>query len=193
MLFRSPINKLPFLDWTSARVAYSGRYDWQAAALTKDSTNLGNVIRNANSLQVNTSFSMTTLYNKSKFLRNTLRPPRRQKGKTVKFEKGIEHLQKNEPVVLKHRLKTGDIKARLTTKEGKNVKLSYENIGKNKIRINPSETLDGGKLLVTGTENPNSGLGNSMLRFFVGILTGIKNVSVGYSEDKGSTDRKSVV
>ena len=87
-----PINKLPFLDWTSARVAYSGRYDWQAAALTKDSTNLGNVIRNANSLQVNTSFSMTTLYNKSKFLRNTLRPPRRQKGKTVKFEKGIEHL-----------------------------------------------------------------------------------------------------
>ncbi len=182
-----PINKLPFLDWTSARVAYSGRYDWQAAALTKDSTNLGNVIRNANSLQVNTSFSMTTLYNKSKFLRNTLRPPRRQKGKTVKFEKGIEHLQKNEPVVLKHRLKTGDIKARLTTKEGKNVKLSYENIGKNKIRINPSETLDGGKLLVTGTENPNSGPGNSMLRFFVGILTGIKNVSVGYSEDKGST------
>ena len=42
-----PVNKLPFLDWTSLQLGYSTRYDWQAAAVTADSTNLGNVIRNA--------------------------------------------------------------------------------------------------------------------------------------------------
>jgi len=182
-----PVNKLPFLDWTSAQVAYSGRYDWQAAALTKDSTNLGNVIRNANSLQLNTDFSLTTLYNKSKFLRNMTRPQRKQRGKTVKYEKGVEHLQKGKPVVIRHRLKTGDIKARLLTAEGKNVKLGYESVGKNKIRINPSQTLDGGKLVVTGTTTPHGGIAKSVSRFFWGILTSIKSVNVAYSEDKGTT------
>ena len=182
-----PINKLPFLDWTSMRLAYSGRYDWQAAPLTKDSTNLGNVIRNASSLQVNTSLSLTTLYNKSKFLREMTRPQRRQRGKTVRFEKGMEHLRENEAVLVRHRLKTEDIKARLTSTEGRNVKLDYENVGRNKIRINPSETLEKGKLSVTGTQNPNSGAGNAVARFFVGILTGIKSVNVGYSEEKGTT------
>lgn len=182
-----PINKLPFLDWTSVRAAYFTRYDWQAAALTKDSTNLGNVIRNANSLQVNSDFSLTTLYNKSKFLRNMTRPQRKQRGKTVKYESELEHLQKGKPLVIRHKLKTGDIKARLTTADGKNVKVGYESVGRNKIRINPSQTLDGGRLQVTGTETPHTGFGTSVTRFLVGILTGIKSVNVSYSEDKGTT------
>lgn len=182
-----PINKLPFLDWTSVQTAYSTRYDWQAAALTKDSVNLGNTIRNANSLQVNTDLSLTSLYNKSKYLRSVTRPPRKQRGKTVKFETEVEHLQKGQPAVIRHRLKTGDIKARLTSADGKSVKLGYESVGKNKIRINPSQSLDSGKLMVTGTETPHAGIGNSMLRFFMGIVTGVKSINIGYSEDKGTT------
>lgn len=182
-----PINKLPFLDWTSARVAYSGRYDWQAASVTKDSTNLGNVIRNANALQVNTDFSLSRLYNKSKFLREIIRPQRKQKGKSVRFEKEVEQLRKGQPIVVKHRLKTGDIKARLLTSEGKSVKLGYESVGKNKIRINPSQNVDAGKLSVTGTVNSNGGVVHSVSRFLWGIVTGIKNINIAYSEDKGTT------
>lgn len=182
-----PINKLPFLDWTAVRAAYFTRYDWQAAALTKDSTNLGNVIRNANSLQVNSDFSFTTLYNKSKFLRNMTRPQRKERGKTVKFESELEHLQKGKPVIVHHRLKTGDVRVRLTSADGKNVKVGYESVGKNKIRINPSQNLDGGKLLVTGTEASHTNVGTSITRFLLGIVTGIKSVNVAYSEDKGTT------
>ncbi|MEG2277866.1 MAG: cell surface protein SprA, partial [Odoribacter sp.] len=182
-----PINKLPFLDWTSLQTAYSTRYDWQAAALTDDSTNFGNVIRNANSLQLNGDLSLTTLYNKSTFLRNLSRPPRPQKGKVVKFETQIEQLVKGKPLIIKHRLKTGDIKATLTSVDGKSVKLGYESIGRNKIRINSSQTLEGSKLFVTGTETSNVGAGNATLRFFMGILMGIKNINIGYSEDKGTT------
>lgn len=182
-----PLNKLPFLDWTSVRTSYFTRYDWQAAALTKNSTNLGNVIRNSNSLQVNTDFSLTTLYNKSKFLRNITRPQRPQRGKTVKFESGLEHMQKGKPLIVRHRLKTGDIKAQLTAADGKNIKIGYESVGRNKIRINPSQSLDGGRLVVTGTETPHAGIGSVMTRFVMGILTGIKNVGIAYTEDKGTT------
>ena len=178
-----PVNKLPFLDWTSLQLGYSTRYDWQAA----DSTNLGNVIRNASALQMNGDLSLTSLYNKSKFLREMIRPPRKQRGKNVKFETGMDKVQKGKPVVVRHRLKTGDIQARLTAADGKNIKLGYESVGRNKIRINSSETLEGGKLLVTGTETPHAGVGNAVARFFVGILTGFKTLSVGYSEDKGTT------
>lgn len=182
-----PINKLPFLDWTSVQTAYSTRYDWQAAAITADSTNPGNVIRNANSLQVNGDLSLTSLYNKSKFLRNITRPPRAQRGKTVKFETGIEQLKKGRPVVVKHKLKTGDIKATLTSADGKSVKLGYESVGRNKVRINPAQSMEGGKLLVTGRETPHAGVGNTMVRFFMNILLGVKSINIGYSEDKGTT------
>ena len=182
-----PVNKLPFLDWTSLQLGYSTRYDWQAAAVTADSTTLGNVIRNASALQMNGDLSLTSLYNKSKFLREMIRPPRKQRGKNVKFETGMDKVQKGKPVVVRHRLKTGDIQARLTAADGKNIKLGYESVGRNKIRINSSETLEGGKLLVTGTETPHAGVGNAVARFFVGILTGFKTLSVGYSEDKGTT------
>ena len=182
-----PVNKLPFLDWTSLQLGYSTRYDWQAAAVTADSTNLGNVIRNASALQMTGDLSLTSLYNKSKFLREMIRPPRKQRGKNVKFETGMDKVQKGKPVVVRHRLKTGDIQARLTAADGKNIKLGYESVGRNKIRINSSETLEGGKLLVTGTETPHAGVGNAVARFFVGILTGFKTLSVGYSEDKGTT------
>ncbi len=181
------VYKLPFLDWTSLQLGYSTRYDWQAAAVTADSTNLGNVIRNASALQMNGDLSLTSLYNKSKFLREMIRPPRKQRGKNVKFETGMDKVQKGKPVVVRHRLKTGDIQARLTAADGKNIKLGYESVGRNKIRINSSETLEGGKLLVTGTETPHAGVGNAVARFFVGILTGFKTLSVGYSEDKGTT------
>ena len=116
-----------------------------------------------------------------------IRPPRKQRGKNVKFETGMDKVQKGKPVVVRHRLKTGDIQARLTAADGKNINLGYESVGRNKIRIKSSETLEGGKLLVTGTETPHAGVGNAVARFFVGILTGFKTLSVGYSEDKGTT------
>lgn len=182
-----PVNKLPFLDWTSVQAAYSTRYDWQAAAITADSTNPGNTIRNANALQVNTDLSLTSLYNKSKYLRSITRTSRPQKGKTVKFETDVENLRKGHPVVIRHKLKTGDIKARLTSSDGKSVKVGYESVGRNKIRINSSQTMEAGKLFITGTETPHDGIGHAAVRFFMNILTGVKSINIGYSEEKGTT------
>lgn len=182
-----PINKLPFLDWTALRTAYSARYDWQAGALTADTVNLGNVVRNANSLQISGDILLTTLYSKSKFLRDISRAPRPKRGKQVKFETDIEKLVKSRPVVIKHKLKTGEIKAQLTGADGKPVKMGYETVGRNKIRIRPSQAVEGGKLQVTGQEIQNVSVGNRIGRFLLGIVTGFKSINVAYSEDRGTT------
>lgn len=185
--YRVPINKLPGLDWTSLDTYYSGRYDWQAGAITDDSVRLGNVIRNANSLQLNGALSLSALYSKSKFLREITRPPRKSRGKTVKFDAEVENVKKGKSFIISHKLKTGDIKVIVTTPDGKPVKAGYESLGKNRVKINSSENLENAKIAVTGSEKPYVSPLNVAGRFLMGVLTGVKNISVSYTEDRGST------
>ena len=185
--YKLPLDKLPFLDWTSTRASYGAVYDWQAGALTDDSVNLGNVIRNSNALQVNTDLMLTGLYNKSKFLREMTRPFRPRKGKTVKFETGLEEVKRGRSVVVKHKLKTGDIQAKLIAPDGKQVKMGYKSVGRNKIRLTSSQSLEGAQLVITGRETTRLSPAMRAGRFLTGLITGIRSISVGYSEDKGTT------
>lgn len=182
-----PINKLPGLDWTSLQAMYATRYDWQAGAITDDSTRHGNVIRNANSLQLSGDLSLVSLYNKAKFIRNLTRSPRRQKGKTVNFNTEVTKLKKGKSFVLNHKLKTGDIRVKMTTTDGKPVKIGYESLGRNRVRIRPTENLDMAKIAVTGTARPSGSPMKAVARFLTGIVTGVKSINIAYSEDRGTT------
>ncbi len=182
-----PINKLPGLDWTSLQTMYSTRYDWQAANITDDSTRHGNTIRNANSLQMSGGISLTTLYNKSKFLRSITRPPRQQKGKTVNYSTEVEKIKKGRTFIVNHKLQTTDVRVRVLTPEGKQIKVGYESAGRNKVKINSTENLDEAKIIVTGTEKAYVSPLNTIGRFFMGILTGVKNIRVSYAEDRSTT------
>lgn len=182
-----PINKLPGLDWTNLRTMYSTRYDWQAGAITKDSTELGNTIRNANSLQLDGGVSLTTLYNKSKFLRSITRPPRQTRGKSVNYNAEVNKVRKGRSFVIHHKLKTSDIRVKMAGADGKPVKIGYETVGRNKVRINSTENLDEAKIAITGYERSYESALSKMGRFFMGIITGVKNVRVSYSEDRSTT------
>ncbi len=74
-----PINKIPYLDFTSASVKYTGTYTWQHSPLydNKYYTNpisgevlpvhvdtLGNTIQNSRNIQWSGQLNMTTLYNR---------------------------------------------------------------------------------------------------------------------------------
>lgn len=182
-----PINKLPGLDWTSLQTMYSTRYDWQAAALTDDSTRQGNVIRNANSLQVSGGMSLSSLYNKWKLLRDLSRPPRPKRGKSVNYDTEVENVKKGKSFVVYHKLKTTDVRVKMTTPDGKPVKVGYESAGKNKVRIRTTENVKDAKVVVTGTEKSYVSPLNTIGRFLVGIVTGLKNVRISYAEDRGTT------
>ena len=81
--YNIPINKLPYLDFTTASVKYTGTYTWQHSPLydTKYAKNasgelvpvhvdtLGNTIQNSQNIQWNGQLNMVTLYNKVPFLK----------------------------------------------------------------------------------------------------------------------------
>lgn len=81
--YNIPINKLPFLDFTTASVKYTGTYTWQHSPLydtkyTKNSSGelvpvhvdtLGNTIQNSQNIQWNGQLNMVTLYNRVPFLK----------------------------------------------------------------------------------------------------------------------------
>ncbi|MDL2231789.1 cell surface protein SprA [Porphyromonadaceae bacterium OttesenSCG-928-L07] len=185
--YKLPIDKLPGLDWTTAQALYSARYDWQGAPITNDSTNHGNVIRNANSMQASAGLNLTSLYSKSKVVRDMTRPARSKRGKTVTYSAGVRDIKKNKSFTLDHKLKTKDIKVKMTTPDGKQVRIGYEAVGNNKVKISSTETLETATVVVTGTENPDAGAFKAMTRFSVGLLTSIKNIRVTYSETNAST------
>ncbi len=115
-----PINKLPFFDWTNLIARYAVKYDWKIDPLfarqggfpTGDTTiggkdslsaiSFGNTISNSRTITINPTFTLTTLYNKSKYLRGLNTP----KKPTNKGPAGIKNLQK-------------DLKAKLDTAKGK--------------------------------------------------------------------------
>lgn len=182
-----PINKLPGLDWTNLRTMYSTRYDWQAGAITRDSTELGNTIRNANSLQLDGGLSLTSLYNKSKFLRSISRPPRQTRGKKVNYNTEVEKVKKGRSFVVHHKLKTSDIRVKVSGADGKPVKVGYETVGRNKVRIKSTENLNEAKIAITGNERSYESTLNKMGRLLMGVVTGVKNIRVSYSEDRSTT------
>ncbi|HEY4197479.1 MAG TPA: cell surface protein SprA, partial [Mucilaginibacter sp.] len=71
--YNVPINKLPFMDWTSVIARYTTHFTWQAQplfAIDDPSFSVGNSIQNSRTIQLNPSFNMITLYNKFPFLKN---------------------------------------------------------------------------------------------------------------------------
>ncbi|MCF8295362.1 MAG: cell surface protein SprA, partial [Bacteroidales bacterium] len=64
-----PINRLPFLDFTSLTARYTTTYDWLASPIVADSIELGNTIKNSTQAQLNGQINLLTLYNKVPYLR----------------------------------------------------------------------------------------------------------------------------
>jgi cell surface protein SprA len=89
--YNVPLNKLPLTDWITLNLRYQFDYHWQTGPLgfvgplNQIAINpaIGNTIQNSNTKQLNSTFNMTTLYNKSKYLKKVLgpKPPKPPKPK----------------------------------------------------------------------------------------------------------------
>jgi cell surface protein SprA len=65
-----PIGKLPYLDFTSLQVSYTGNYEWKQALPI--AIRLGNMIQNSQVISLNGQLNFLTLYNKFEYLRNII-------------------------------------------------------------------------------------------------------------------------
>jgi cell surface protein SprA len=66
-----PLNKIPVLDFiTSTTYKYTSSYQWQRRPFAQDS--IGNTINNNQQQTINTSFNMTSLYNKVPYFKRVI-------------------------------------------------------------------------------------------------------------------------
>jgi cell surface protein SprA len=84
-----PLSKIPLLDWMTATAKYGGDYTWTTGRQVYDANgnytvnSFGNTIQNSQTWSINGNATLTTLYNKSKFLKkiNQPEPPKPKPAK----------------------------------------------------------------------------------------------------------------
>jgi len=190
-----PINKIPILNWTSLNTRYSGSYDWNAGAITADTIELGNTIRNSNNIQVNGQLNMVNLYNKVGLLKKINRKygsnrkykKKAKKYKKVNFESTVDELKAGVPTSIYHKLMTTDITVKVYDKQGKEVKVKVKAVTGNRAKITASVNVEDVRVRVNGRLTEKEGflavIGENVLR----TLMSVRNISLNYSEINSTT------
>lgn len=193
-----PINKLPYLDWLSATAQYKGTYIWQAGNLNTE-YDWGNDIQNRNTKQINGMANLSTIYNKSSYLKdiynkyNWSSNTRNQKknngasnSQTVKYTEQKVAMRAGKPVTIKHNLKTTDVAARAFDDKGRTIKGSIKAVDANTAEFIPTSNTNSGRIVITGTITNEEKPFDVVKDIAMIALTSLKNISVSYSENNST-------
>ncbi len=192
-----PINKIPLFNWISLNTRYGGTYEWNTAPRLRSNTmTLGNTIKNSNTQQINTSLNMTQLYNKVPFLNRInqkySKPQKKKKEKeTVQFPKQgepprIYNFTAGVPKPINHKLKTLDVTAKLTDKEGKEIKANTQIINENRITITTDSNYKDVTVVITGQREKQDEPLIIILEQTARVLMMVKNINITYTENNGT-------
>ncbi len=190
-----PINKLPFLDWTSASASYSGEYMWGVAPIYNDTSsfNPGNTISNRNAISLNGQLNMATLYNKVPYFRKITQPSRNQQAqqpkqyKTVTYERSNLNMRAGEPRNIQHDLKTQEVTVKLTNANGGTIDANVQIINDNRISVTTDADFRGAAITVTGLVEKKGGDPIDFItQNFMRIILGVKSIGLNYMQN-GST------
>ncbi len=190
--YNLPLNKIPLLNWINLSSRYNATFGWDARPILEDpDINLGNTIRNSNTVQLNGQINMTNLYNKIPYLKTLNQPARNRqeeekRTREITYERTNQVLRVEYPRSYTHKLKTKDVKVEIYDSDGQAVETEVEVIHENRVRITPERDVRGARVVITGTrelgQNPLVFIMENTLR----ILTGFKNINLTYSSAEGS-------
>lgn len=195
--YRVPINKIPILDWTNLTSRYNATYNWEAGPLLKPDSeyDLGNTIRNSNTIQLNAQANMLNLYNKAGFLKRINQKyskPKSQRKKTeyenVSYQSENVWFKAGRSRSIYHELNTEDItNVKVTDADGKEVKGVWQVSTKQKITFKSEKDVNNTKILVEGKvekkENPVVFIAENTAL----LLMSVKNISASYTITQGSS------
>ncbi len=153
---------------------------------------LGNDLKNSQTLQLNGTASLTTIYNKIPFIKDLQRPEgkgmqqQKKEMKTVTFQKTYFNMKAGIPKSISHKLGSEDVKVKVTDANNNVVKGKTEVISKNRLTFTPDSNATNATVVVEGKveAGPNPFL--IAARITGHILTGVKTISATYNET-GST------
>jgi cell surface protein SprA len=189
-----PVNKLPLLSWVNANARYVADYTWLAGPLFPDSMqiNLGNSIKNHNEFSLTTMANLSSLYTKSKFLKNienNTRPEAAQRlnseMKTVTYAKDNVSFKPKTVKAIYHNLKTRDVKVRVFDKNGVDVKGKMVVINENRVNFTADEQTDGARVTVEGKVKKKRSAVIVAGEYLIRAFMGIRSVSLTYTTSQG--------
>ena len=192
--YNIPVNKLPLLSWLNGNLRYRASYDWLAGPVYPDSMNidLGNTIKNSSTGQLSAQANLSSLYNKSDFLKNIERNTRpgaaqrmEKEYRTVNYSRDRVDFTAGRSRNIYHNLRTTDIKVRVFKPDGTELEGEAEAVSGNKVVFTASEDVENARIEIEGRvekmRNPLVVAGEYFLR----ALMGVRNVALTYSADQG--------
>ncbi len=189
-----PLKSIPIFNWTNIDVSYGSTYSWIRGQQPLDNTilPLGNTVKNSNTMKLNASFNLRTLYGKVAFLKklDSESPKNKAKEEKKRF-KTVEYtkqtfFKKDVPKVIIHKLKTEDVQVKVIGSDGKEIEVKTTVISDTKISVTANDDITGATITVTGKvplgKNPLVVIGESAVR----LLIGFKNANVTWSRTSGT-------
>ncbi len=173
LTYQLPMQKFPFLDWTTATATYSTQYNWLAASLLPEARLMGNTLSNTQTRNLTAELSFEQLYSKSRFLRavQSSGPSNRNNNN-----------QANPKLPTAASAKLPDITplpdsilALMTPKERRKAKKDLKRRQRERRRM-----------LRMQKQNELPPI-NGAVKFATGLLTSVKRIGIQYNEDFGTT------
>ena len=212
-----PINRFPFLDWTSLTARYNSTYDWIASPLLVDTINLGNTIKNSGSAQLNGQVNLLTLYNKVPYLKTINQKYGRSRGRgagrggarggsrggrqgkdggkeeekdgteLVEFTKTGLKFKANVPKSIVHNLGTEDVEVTAFDGKGERIFGEQKIVNEERVTYKMDKDFDNVKIVVKGRKKSDVNYLKIILERSLSVMMGVKNFSVSVQQSHGST------
>lgn len=176
------------MDWTSANINYGAQFNWRQGPITEEEYEWGNTIRNSNTMQANTQLNFSGLFNKVDYLRNLSRPNQRAGGtQQLRYTSHSLDIKKDTPFEIQHRLDTRDVQVRIFDSNGRPVRGETKIIDANTVTFTSPRDVSNARTLITGEKQTSTSPVKIVADNLVRIATGIKNLSVSYSSNNGTS------
>lgn len=198
-----PINKIQLLNWVNMNARYQGTYNWNAGAITDESIELGNIINNSRTMQLNGQLSMNTLYNKIPFLNNVnqkigsnTRGARssssqaraaaaRQENndndvrvKEVTYSASRLQFKADSTVTITHNLKTEDVDVTAVDADGRAIRGDVEVLSSNQLQFTPTADAEDARITVTGQRTIENDIFYKIVQYTARTLMSAKTISI---------------
>ncbi|MFO8000022.1 MAG: cell surface protein SprA, partial [Marinilabilia sp.] len=186
--YKLPINKLPLMDWTSASVNYGALFNWRQGPITEKDYEWGNTLRNSNTIQANAQLNFSNLFNKIPYIKDLSQPQRRSDGgEELRYTSHSLEIEEETPLEINHQLGTRNVQVRIFDSNGRPVEGNTNIIDENNVSFTTSRNISNARTLITGrketTISPLRIVADNVLK----TITGIKNLSISYSANNGTT------
>jgi cell surface protein SprA len=210
LAYTVPVNKIPLFNWVNLTARYNATYGWDAGMILPDSVgiNLGNIIKNSNTTQLNAQFNMVSFYNKSGYLQRINQSARPAQGtpagqapgqapgqvpgqapeprfRRVRYERTV-NLSANEARIINHNLNTEKITVRVLDADRRPVRGRTEIINDRRASFTADRDINGATVIVEGDIQIRETIFTHAAEHAARLVMAVKNIGISYAHTDGT-------